>query len=333
VSRFIDGYDAAFFDLDGVLYRGPGAISGAVAGVGRLHAGGLRTMYVTNNAARSTQTVADHLTRLGFDASEPDVVSSAQAMAALLRERLPQEAKVLVLGTRNLLDHVVDAGMVPVEGFRDRPAAVVQGYDPAMSWPRLDQGAFAIQHGARWFVTNTDSTRPEADGIVPGAGTQVNAIRAAVAEGPDAIVGKPYSPLITEALRRSGAHRPVFVGDRIDTDIMGAHAAGIDSFLVFTGASGAQDLLTAPEGGRPTAIGWNVESLFEPARVASTEQGVARCGAARAWLEAAGTVVLDAPTDTVEEQLDALWALAVTVWQGETGPLDDLVGRFTLLPA
>ena len=333
MSAFIDDYDAVFFDLDGVLYRGPGAIPGAVEGVGRLHARGLRTMYVTNNAALSTRTVADHLSRLGFEAQEPDVVSSAQAMGALLQERLPNGAKVIVLGTPNLVDRVEAAGLVPVDSFRDEPVAVVQGYDPAMSWPRLDQGAIALQRGARWFVTNTDSTRPEADGIVPGAGTQVDAVRAAVSDDPEVIVGKPYRPLMDAALARSGAQRPVFVGDRIDTDIMGAHAAGLDSFMVLTGASGVGDLLSAPVHGRPTAIGWNVMSLFHPARVATVEEGVTRCGNAHVRTDDGGCTVVEGPTDSVEEQLDALWALAVHQWNGggEVGP--EVRRRFTLLPA
>lgn len=331
MSAFIDGYDAAFFDLDGVLYRGPEAIPGAVEGVGRLHEAGLRTMFVTNNAARSTQTVADHLVRLGFDVSEPDVVSSAQAMGALLRERLAPGSRVLVLGTENLADQVREAGMEPVDGFRAEPAAVVQGYDPAMTWPRLDQGAFSIQRGASWFVTNTDSTRPERDGIVPGAGTQVSAIRAAVDHDPLAVVGKPHRPLMAEALRRSGAQRPVFVGDRVDTDIMGAHAVGMDSFMVFTGASGVRDLCFAPTNGRPTAIGWNVESLFEPRRVAVTTDGVTRCGDAEVTVEG-GQARVRGDFATTEGQLDAAWALADVLWSGRARGADDAWAEFTLLP-
>ncbi|QIK73225.1 HAD-IIA family hydrolase [Propioniciclava coleopterorum] len=332
MTEFIEGYDGAFFDLDGVLYRGPEAIPGAVEGVGRLHERGLRTMYVTNNAARSTRTVSDHLSRLGFDASEPDVVSSAQAMGALLRERLPQGSRVLVLGTDNLADHVREAGMVTVDGFRAEPAAVVQGYDPAMTWPRLDQGAFSLQRGAQWFVTNTDSTRPERDGIVPGAGTQVASLRAAVDHDPQAVVGKPHRPLMAEAIRRSGAQNPVFVGDRIDTDIMGAHAVGIDSFMVFTGASGVRDLCFAPSNGRPTAIGWNVLSLFEPRRVATTADGVTRCGGATVSVDAGGQARIEGDMASTEGQLDAAWALATLLWSGAARGADDAWAEFTLLP-
>lgn len=332
MSAFIQGYDAAFFDLDGVLYRGPDAIPGAVAGVRRLHERGLATVYVTNNAARSTQTVADHLARLGFEATRDDVVSSAQAMGALLAQRLAPGTKVLVLGTENLAQHVRDAGLVSVDGFRDGPEAVVQGYDPSMTWPRLDQAAFAVQRGARWFVTNTDTTRPERDGIVPGAGTQVAALRAAVAHDPEVIVGKPHRPLMDEALRRSAAKRPVFVGDRIDTDIMGAHAVGIDSFMVFTGASGVRDLCFAPVNGRPTGIGWNVESLFEPTRTATSGNGVTRCGEAIITVDAGAQAQLNGPMDTRTAQLDAAWALATALWNGSARGADDVWTAFTLLP-
>lgn len=331
MSGFVEGYDAAFFDLDGVLYRGPVEIPGATKGVRRLHECGLRTIFVTNNAARSTQTVADHLTRLGFAASEQDVVSSAQALGAQLRAELPQGSRVLVLGTENLADEVRQAGMVLVDGFIADPAAVVQGYDPQMSWPRLDQGALALQRGARWFVTNTDSTRPDRDGIVPGAGTQVAAVRATTDRDPDSIVGKPHRPLMVEAMRRSGAKRPVFIGDRIDTDIMGAHALGIDSFMVFTGAHGVRDLCLAPANGRPTAIGWNVESLFEPRRIATAAGGVIHCGEATISPDAAGRCQIGGDLSTMTAQLDAAWALAAAMWSGAVSRFDAWES-FALLP-
>ena len=87
------------------------------------------------------------------------------------------------------------------------------------------------------------------------------------------VAGKPYRPLLEEAMRRTGAERPVFVGDRIDTDIIGAVNVGMDSFMVFTGAHGKADLIAAPDNGRPTAIGWDVPAMLEPARTAQVGDG------------------------------------------------------------
>lgn len=330
MSMVVDGHDAVFFDLDGVLYLGPNAVDGAVDGVRLLHERRIRTVYVTNNAARSTATVAEHLHELGFEAATDDVVSSAQAASGLLRRELPAGSKVLVAGTANLVEQVKAAGMVVVTGFADDPAAVIQGYDPAMTWPRLDQAAIAVQRGARWFATNLDSTRPAEHGLVPGAGSMVAAVRNTVTRDPE-VIGKPHRPLMDEAMRRSGATNPIFVGDRIDTDIMGAHSVGIDSFMVFTGAHGVRDLCEAPEHGRPTAIGWNVGSLFEPARTVQTDDSRASCGRARVAVRGGEARIEDVPGDR-EGQLDVAWALAHLVWSGRVTGYDAVLDQLTLLP-
>ena len=330
MTAFVDGHDVAFFDLDGVVYLGPVAVEGAVEGVAALRAQGVRAIFVTNNAARSADVVAAHLTALGFPATADDLVTSAQAAAGLLRRELPPGSKVLVAGTSNLVQHVESAGMVAVTTAADEPVAVIQGYDPAMTWPRLDEAALAVQRGARWFATNTDSTRPTDRGLVPGAGTMVAAVRATVDHDPE-VVGKPHRPLMEEAMLRTGARNPVFVGDRIDTDIMGAHVIGIDSFLVFTGAHGVKDLCAAPPDGRPTAIGWNVLSLFEPQRVASVQPGVATCRGVTASA-VGGRAVLAGDLRDREAQLDAAWALAQLAWSGAVSDVSAAADLLNLLP-
>ena len=330
MSMLIESYDAVFFDLDGVLYLGPLAVEGAVDGVRRLHDAGVRTVYVTNNAARSTAKVAEHLSELGFNAQEDEVVSSAQAASGLLRRELPAGSKVLVAGTANLVEQVKLAGMVPVTEFADEPVAVIQGYDPAMTWPRLDQAAIAVQRGARWFATNTDSTRPTEHGLVPGAGAAVQAVGNTVGRQPE-VIGKPHRPLMDEALVRSGARRPVFVGDRIDTDIMGAVAVGMESLMVFTGAHGVRDLCTAGEDGRPTAIGWNVESLFAPRRTAEVDAEGATCGSVRVT-HTDGTAAVAGDLSTREAQLDGAWALAQLFWAGRVSNAEAVFARLDLLP-
>lgn len=158
----------------------------------------------------------------------------------------------------------------------------------------------------------------------------VHAVRVTVDVEPT-VVGKPHKPLMSAAIQRTGAQRPVFVGDRIDTDIMGAHAVGIESFFVFTGAHGVRDVCLAPENGRPTAIGWNVASLFEPQRVATVDADGAVCGGVRARV-VDGLPVIDGDLSTRDAQLDAAWALARLVWAG-TVPWSDAAGtRLDLLP-
>ena len=325
MSALIDGYDAALFDLDGVVYLGPVAVPGAVEGMAALRERGVRTFYVTNNAARPVATVADHLASLGFAATVDDVVSSAQAAVGLMREELPAGSTVLVAGTQSLAELIEESGFIVVNSAENTPDAVVQGYDPEMTWPRLDEAAIAVQNGARWYACNTDSTRPTTRGQVPGAGVAVFAVQVTTRTTPT-VTGKPFRPLMDEALRRSGARRALFVGDRLDTDIAGANTVGIDSCLVFTGVHGKRDLCEALPGFRPTSIARDLPALTRPARLAVAEGDGVRCGGVVATASD-GTAHLEGDLSDPEAQLDALWALANLVWAGGVSDYERAVGH------
>lgn len=310
----ITAYDAALFDLDGVVYLGPQAVPGAAEAIATLREQGVRVGFVTNNAARAPQTVADHLTELGVEARVEDVVTSAQAIARLMASELPEGAPVLVTGTRALREEIMAVGLAVVNSSADHPAAVVQGYDPEMTLPRLEDACHAIQNGARWYVSNTDSTRPTDKGLVPGAGALMGVVRTAVTAEPT-IAGKPYAPLMEETIIRLGAQRPLFVGDRIDTDIMGAVGVGMDSLLVLTGAHGKRDLVDAPANGRPTHLGYDLAALQKPPRVVEfPDAHTAACNGASARVEG-GEVALDQVPADRDGQLDALWCVANLVWR------------------
>ncbi len=330
MNALVDDYDVVMSDLDGVLYLGPVAVEGAVEAVHDLVARGVRVTYITNNAARSPEAVAEHLTELGYGARSDDVVTSSQAAGAMLRRELAPGSTVLVAGTDYLAEEVRRSGMVVVESADDEPDAVIQGYHPNLPWPRLDEAAIAVQRGARWFATNPDLTRPGHRGLVPGLGAQLYAVAVTTDQRP-MIAGKPYPPLLEAAIARTGARRPVFVGDRIDTDIMGAHAVGIDSLLVFTGAHGVRDLCEAPLEGRPTAIGWSLGALVEPRRVATVDADGATCGTSRVRVED-GRAVIEGGLGGRDAQLDAAWALASLVWSGRAVADETVLARFDLLP-
>ena len=332
MSALIGGYDGAFFDLDGVIYVGPQAVEGAADALAALVARGVHLMYVTNNAARDVHTVIDHLTSLGFPADASTVLTSAQVGAVELARALPSGAKVLVAGSRNLVDLIAAAGLTPVASADDDPIAVIQGYDPTMGWPLLDEACLAIQRGARWYATNDDQSRPTERGLVLGVGAMIAAI-ATMVGGEPATFGKPFRPMLDEAVRRSGASRPIFVGDRLDTDVIGANRAGIDSLLVFSGAHGKADLVAADPAHRPTFIGADVRALLEPARVARLTDASSSCGDVTATLRA-GEVELSAVPQALAGQLDALWAVATLAWrQADAGRPIDFGRALTALPA
>jgi glycerol-1-phosphatase len=259
-----EAFDLALLDLDGVIYLGPQAVDGAVPALGAAKDAGMRLAYVTNNAARPPEAVADHLRELGIPAEPSEVVTSAQVAASLLARRLPAGAGVLVVGGEGLRQALREEGLEPVEALCDGPQAVVQGFSPDLGWLQLAEGTDAVRSGLFWMATNLDLTVPRATGPAPGNGTLVAAVRTAAGREPDQVAGKPDPAPFLETVRRLGSERPLVVGDRLDTDLEGARAARIPGLLVLTGVSGTHDLLTCPEHRRPTFLGADLSALAVP---------------------------------------------------------------------
>jgi HAD superfamily hydrolase (TIGR01450 family) len=255
-------YDVALLDLDGVVYRGAEAVPGAAAAVAAARQAGMRMAFVTNNAARTPAEVAATLAGMGVPADPDEVVTSAQAAATLLRSLVPAGARVLVTGGEGLRVAVAEAGFEAVASAGEAPVAVVQGYAPDLAYADLAEAALAVRSGAVWVATNLDATIPTARGQLPGNGALVALVAHATGRRPDAAAGKPERALHDEAVRRSGATRPLVVGDRLDTDVEGAVRAGCDSLLVLTGVTDEAALLAAPPDRRPTYVGLDLGALL-----------------------------------------------------------------------
>lgn len=312
-EAIIDRYDAALFDLDGVVYLGPTAVPGAAEAISRLRQRGAKLGFVTNNAARAPSVVAEHLRALGIAVNESDVVTSAQAGAHLLLDRFGAGAKVLVVGGDGITAALNELGLVGVHSADDDPVAVIQGFSFDLTWDQLNEAAIAIQRGAHWLATNTDSTRPTDRGIVPGNGAAVDAVRTAVAVDPE-VAGKPFRPLMEETMTRLAASRPIFIGDRIDTDIAGAAVVGIDSLFVLSGSHGARELLAAGRDARPTHIGFDLSALLGPERLITRVVNRAICGEMSA-VATDSSICLETTPQDVEASVDALWAIASLTWE------------------
>ncbi|HEX5089413.1 MAG TPA: HAD-IIA family hydrolase [Nocardioides sp.] len=252
-------YDLAMLDLDGVVYVGPDAVPGAPQHVAKAREAGMRVAFITNNAARPPAEVAYHLCELGVDADAGDVVTSAQAAARLLQERLGTGAPVVVLGAGGLVEAVIAAGLRPV-GVKDEAEAVVTGYGPDVLWRQIMRAAVRIRDGLWWVACNTDLTFPTKYGTAPGHGVLVETLRRFSGVDP-VVAGKPARPLLDETVRRCGGRRPLMVGDRLDTDIEGARAAGLDSLLVLTGVTGLAELVAARPELRPTYLSADLAGL------------------------------------------------------------------------
>ncbi|MDQ6875399.1 MAG: HAD-IIA family hydrolase [Actinomycetota bacterium] len=313
--RLCDSYDVALLDLDGVVYVGTAPAPGAAAALSMARQSGLRLAFVTNNASRSAAQVVELLAAVGVPAGPADVITSAQAAAHLLRERLASGALVLVVGTDALAEEVRRAGLRATRTADPLPAAVVQGYGPETSWRDLAEAAIAVRAGALWVATNTDSTLPSPRGPLPGNGALVAAVQVATGGRPT-VVGKPFPWLHRESVVRSGARRPLVVGDRLDTDIQGAVAADTDSLLVLTGLTTPLMLLGAEPHQRPTYISRDLAGLIDEHPAVTFDGQVAACRGFSARLDA-GAVVLSGGEDG--DPIDALRALCQACWRA-AGP-------------
>jgi HAD superfamily hydrolase (TIGR01450 family) len=305
-------YDVALLDLDGVVYIGTSAVAGAADSLAKAKAGGMRVAFVTNNASRTPSAIAAQLAGLGVAAGASDVITSAQAGARLLAERLAPGAAVLVVGGMGLRAAVRERGFRPVSVASGQPAAVIQGYAPDMSYSLLTEGALAVQAGALFVVTNADRTLPTARGRQPGNGAMSRVIATATGQEP-LIAGKPEPPLHAEAVARTGARRPLVVGDRLDTDIEGAVRVGADSMLVLTGVTRPPDAVLAPPHQRPSYLAQDLSGLLTPhPPVTGADAGFA-CGGWHAHWQAPDRLALDGDGDP----MDGLRALCGAAWSAD----------------
>jgi HAD superfamily hydrolase (TIGR01450 family) len=259
----VERYDAVVCDLDGVVYRGTAAVANAVEVLARLPR---PVVYATNNASRTHSEVAAHLSSLGLRATADDVVTSSMAGAQELARLVAPGSDVLAVGGPGVAAALRDAGLTPVAEFGRSVVAVLQGYGANVSAADLAEAAYAVEGGVTWVATNTDATLPTDRGTAPGNGALVAAVAAATGAGPALVVGKPHAPLylLCASLLGTDPRRILAVGDRLDTDIAGAVAAGMDSLLVLTGVDNLISAALANPGDRPTWVSRDLSGLGRP---------------------------------------------------------------------
>lgn len=311
----VDRHDGLLLDLDGVLQLDDQPVAHAVDVMAELAQRGTSLLFLTNNAARPPADVAARLTAIGYAAQPEQVLTSAMVAADVLRRRLQPGSQVLVIGGAGLVDAVAAVGLQPVSVAGSDVVAVVQGWSPEVGWRLLAEGAVALRTGAAWVATNADRTLPSPRGPLPGNGSLVAALRTATDLEPE-VVGKPQRGMFHSAVASLGAASPLMIGDRLDTDIAGARAAGLPTLLVLTGVSGPRDLLAADPGQRPTYLGVDLRVLLQPYREPTVQGSSATCGAMT--VSADGSVSGMSDPKAVDDQSvgDGLRAAAALSWAG-----------------
>lgn len=282
MSALIDNFDLALCDLDGVAFHGSDPIESANRGIAAARAAGLPFLFVTNNAMRTPDQVAAHLSRLGVPTEAKDVMTSAMAAALLCAKRYERGTLCLVVGGDGLREALEAKDMRLTGSAADRPRVVVQGLARDVGWAELSEAVLAINAGADHIATNLDSTLPTERGFEIGNGSLVAAVVNATGVTPTS-TGKPQPEIFHTSAAAAGAKAPVVIGDRLDTDIAGGVAAGMPSIHVQTGVSDAAAIVRAAPHERPTYLLTDLEALTEPYEDAQVvAPGRARCGQAHA---------------------------------------------------
>jgi 4-nitrophenyl phosphatase len=233
-------------DLDGVLWRGHTALPGVPDFFQVLRRRSTPLILATNNSTISPQAIQDKLRGMGAEVRPEEVITSAEASALWLADHLEKESAVYSIGEAGLHAALAEAGF-SLAKIADGVGAVVVGMNRQATWADVSEAVFAIHAGALFVGTNPDATFPSERGLAPGAGTLLAAIQTATGVEPT-IIGKPEPHLFQQALARLGSspETTLALGDRLETDILGAQRAGIKTALVLTGVTQRQDLKDSP---------------------------------------------------------------------------------------
>ncbi len=257
---WVDAIDGCILDMDGVLYRGDTLIPEVPDFLATLDRAGIVWTMATNNSTNTPRQYVEKLSRMGIEATEDRIVTSAVATATWLTTRHSKRTRIYVVGMAALEEALFGDGYFEPAG-RDAEI-VVSGAHFELRYEHLKIGCLAIRDGATYVATNADKTFPSEEGLIPGSGAIVAALRAATDVDP-VIIGKP-SPEMIESCRRimgTDAKRTVMIGDRLDTDILAGERAGIRTALVLTGVSTRDDVTES--GIVPDVIVETLEPLTE----------------------------------------------------------------------
>ncbi|MEQ1486358.1 HAD-IIA family hydrolase [Methyloglobulus sp.] len=260
---------ALIIDMDGVLWHGNQAITGLTDFFQTLRDLNLRFILATNNASHTPQQYVQKLAVMGVTVDIEEIMTSAMATALYLAEQMnPAETRVFVVGedgaTQALLEQgFILTGLYEINGETSRGAdVVVCGKDHTINWDKLATATLNIRAGAKFIGTNGDNTLPTELGLIHGNGAILAALQTATGVSPT-IIGKPEPIMYQQAIARLGADlaETIAIGDKLETDILGAVRAGIRSLMVLTGVSTEADLKTSEY--QPTWVMQDIRAVTE----------------------------------------------------------------------
>lgn len=253
---------ALIVDMDGVLWEGNRALPGLSGFFAAIRQRGLRVVLATNNASQTPEQYVAKLASFGVTVDVAEVMTSAMATAEVLSKRALPSRKAFVIGGDGIRRAMELAGFELLGLYEKDAAVVVVGMDRGLSWDKLATATLNIRAGSAFVGTNPDVTVPSEHGTTHGNGAILAALTAATGLAPE-IIGKPEPTMYQLTLAHLGVapEHALAVGDRLDTDILGANRAGMDSVLVLSGVSTRADLAASPA--RPSVVMADILELTE----------------------------------------------------------------------
>ena len=234
-------FNAVLLDMDGVLYRGQLPLPGVNGMLALFERRGITYACVTNNSTLTPEQYEAKLAAMGIAIPAARVITSSTATRRYVEHEFPRGTPAFYIGMRGLHEALFGDGYFAYD--EQHPQLVVSGLDTELTYQKLRIATLAIRAGARYVATNPDYTLPTPEGLVPGAGSIIALLRTATEVEPT-VIGKPEPAMFHTAIEILGAdpQRTLTIGDRLDTDIAGAAAAGLASALVLTGVSTREQL-------------------------------------------------------------------------------------------
>jgi HAD superfamily hydrolase (TIGR01457 family) len=261
LARFLQNLEALILDMDGVLWQGDAPLPGMPDLFAFLRERKIRFLLVTNNSSLTPESYSQKIARMGVKVSSGEIITSASATGEYLKMNSVPGERAFVIGGEGLKRAIRDAGLQVTPADDLQADYVVCGMDRELTWAKLANATINLRRGARFIGTNPDFTFPTEQGIAHGNGAILAALAAASGKKP-VVIGKPFPFLFQESIRRLGVPktRVAVLGDRLETDILGAKRAGLKSILVLTGVTDRRNARKSPFP--PTWIVKDIPSLL-----------------------------------------------------------------------
>lgn len=237
-------------DMDGVLWHGMTPIPGLPDFFKKIESLGINWVFATNNSSKTREQYVSKFAGMGVTIDPAKVMTSAVATAHYMVDNFPVGANMYVMGGDGLHHGLADVGfnVLATDDYTTPAAAVAVGLNQGVTYEHMSIACLQIRnHGAKFIASNADSTYPTERGLLPGAGALVSVLETSTEQAP-IVVGKPYPIMYQQGLKLLGAgatlQNTAMVGDRLNTDIMGAVGVGMRSVLVMSGITQPADLET-----------------------------------------------------------------------------------------